>query len=241
MRKLIILFLSLMVAFSMVLPSTGKAESVRATDGLKRIQNLEMNQDYVINEILDDANTRIVEVIDKNEDKTYRTTFNKQDSSFETVEINNKIRGSEKEIFNSKQSMLSEQKSEVAPAAIQLVDSGSNLSNKFKYYAYTQKIWVIQSEGKSKNPTETTKNSSDILSFRSAVNNLRGAELKTRAALGTAATATVIAAITAPTAWGPILSMLTAIGAGATAIAQAYDSYNYAKDCRLCFGRVTIR
>lgn len=242
MRKLIISLLSLIMIISISSPSIGNAESREAIDRIDGVQALEVSQDYVINEVLDNANTRVVEVIDENEGKTYRTTFNKQDSSFETVEINNEITENRKIIFNSNQSSFNEQKSGLSTkATFKLIDSGSNLSDKFRYSAYTQNIWLIWSEGDAKNPTETKNNSSNIISFRNSVKNLRGAEIKTRAALGTAGTATVIAAITAPSGWGPILSMLTAIGAGATAVAQAYDSYSYAKDCRFYFGRVTIR
>lgn len=247
MKKIFIVFLSLIVFLGISLPVSKAESTTNLSYNLKEIQSLEINQDYTIEILKDTSEERVVEVTDKN-GKKYKTTFNKKDATFETVEINKLSR--ETVIFNSNQ-LSSNEELQVSPslfsnevsasATHKLIDSGSNLSKKFKYYYYTNKIWVVQAEGKSKNPTETKNNRSDLLKFRDSVNNLRGAELKFRAALGTAATSTIIAAITAPTGWAPILATLTAIGAGATAIAQAYNSYKYAKDCRFYFSRITLK
>jgi len=244
-KKIFLMFFAVFMVFVNAIPSFASAESTELNTDLQKIRNLDVNQELTIQIIKDNKQQRVVEVFEKDTGKIYRSIFNKKDNSFETVEIDKKTK-IEKNVFSSKTFETQYngeqlQSSQISSMSFSLIDSGSNLSGKFKYYVYTQKIWVVQCEGKSKNPTETSNNSSDLQSFRNSVNNLRGAELRFSAAMGAAATSTLIAAITAPTGWGPIVATLTAVGAGAAAIAEAYNSYVYAKDCRFYFGRITIR
>lgn len=243
MKKIVIMFLSALLFVGGILPTAGSAKVNNEDTNLKSIQSLDINQSTEITIVQDDKNKRVVEVVDKNDGKVYRSTFNKKNNSFKTVEIN-KSTNQELQVVLDSEALIQSEKSDVqlmSTAASSLIDSGSNLDGKFKYYYYTGKVWVVMSEGSSKNPTETTNNSSDLNSFRNSVNNLRGSEIKVQVALGTAATSTLIAAITAPTGWGPILATLTALGASVIAIDEAYNSWVLAKDCRFYYGRITIK
>ncbi|KXG08657.1 hypothetical protein AT864_03074 [Anoxybacillus sp. P3H1B] len=245
MKKFFLMFFAVLILFGTNVSLFARAETTESSLEMQKIENLDANKDVKIEIIKDNKQQRVVQVVDKQTGKIYKSTFNKKDNSFQTVELDSKSK-LEKDVLNSKtiesqNSTAQLQSAQVASASFSLIDSGSNVSGRFKYYVYTQKIWVVQCDGQSKNPVETSNNSSDLQSFRNTVNNLRGSEIRLAAALGTALTSTVVAAVTAPTGWGPIVATLTAIGAGATAIAEGYNSYVLAKDCRFYFGRITLR
>ncbi|WP_025950798.1 geobacillin-26 family protein [Geobacillus thermocatenulatus] len=245
MKRFLLMFFAALVFFGTNASLFANAETTDSSLEMQKIENLDANKDINIEIIKDNKQQRVVQVVDKQTGKVYKSIFNKKDNSFQTVEVDLKSKV-ENNVLNSKtlelqSSTMQLQSAQMVSSSFSLIDSGSNLSGKFKYYAYTQKIWVVQSEGESKNPIETSNNSSDLQSFRNSVNNLRGSEIRFQAAWVTGVSSTMVAVITSPTGWGPIVATLTAAGATAAAIAEAYNSYMLAKDCRFYFGRITLR
>ncbi|MFH7820094.1 geobacillin-26 family protein [Neobacillus thermocopriae] len=207
---------------------------------------------YKIETLSDNLKERMVRVTDNTSGEIFENTYNKASQNIQTVLINKN--GEKIEIFNSTK-LLTLNSSEgaieidnlqkpvqISPLSSTLYDSGtSSMYNaKFKYYVYSGGIWVIQSEGSTKNPVKSSNNSYYLENFRSSVNNLRQAEIELISFGAGAISSWVVTLITSPTGWGGIIGSLTAIGLSSTAIAKAKQMHSIAGDCRYFFGSVLI-
>lgn len=239
MRKYLIALLVLSLVFTGFFPNfTSANNGVNITvneDGITQFNSKEHNVSIKI--IEDNEKERIVESWDNKIKSTI--VFNKEtnDVSITTTDLEGNLISQ-----NTIQEMLKKSASDTddSYSLASLIDSNSDSTGDYRYYYYTNNIWVITIPGQSKNTFETSRNSSDLLNFRDSIDNLVYNQNMTAAAFAGSTAATIAALIVTPEPWTTIVGILTAMGAGAAVIAYAYSAWDSARDARFYYNRVTI-
>lgn len=125
------------------------------------------------------------------------------------------------------------------PITIQSTFSGQNLNGEYRYTNNTiTRYWTLRIPNDFKGRYETTQNVGDLLSFRSSVLDLRGAEITLQAAIGSSLFSLAVALLTVPEPWTTVAGLLLAAGVIIVNIGLYYNVWRYANDCRFFFGRV---
>lgn len=125
------------------------------------------------------------------------------------------------------------------PITIQSTFSGQNLNGEYRYTNNTiTRYWTLRIPNDFKGRYETTQNVGDLLSFRSSVLDLRGAEITLQTAIGSSLFSLAVALLTVPEPWTTVAGLLLAAGVIIVNIGLYYNVWRYANDCRFFFGRV---
>ncbi|MFB5552555.1 geobacillin-26 family protein [Bacillus cereus] len=243
--------MALTLSVTTLIPITSLAETSlkkqESINELKTSVNNEMvettsisGHEDVKSKVIEDNNEKkVVEAWD-NEGK-YRATFykNRNEVVTETLDRNGVVLSK----TSTSQTQVTPLKDNIQynPPAIELVDSGQDWLGRYKYYFYTENVWVIQIPGRTKNPIQSANNKADLGAFRTAVNNLRVEQIGLTKAMGGVAVDAAVAVATVPTGWPAVLAGLKTLGAGADALIAGEKVNNLTKDCTYNFQQVSLR
>lgn len=224
--------------------SVNKQESINELKTSVNIGKVETTsisgQEDVKSKVIEDNNEKkVVETWD-NEGK-YRATFYKERKEVvtETLDETGKVL-SKVSTAPTKATPLKDNIQYNRPA-LELIDSGEDWLGKYKYYFYTQNVWVIQIPARAKNPIQSANNKADLGAFRTAVNSLRVEQIVLAKAAGTTVAATAVAVATSPSGWGAVLGGLKALDASTDMLISGEKVNNLTKDCHYNFAQVSLQ
>ncbi|AFQ19747.1 geobacillin-26 family protein [Bacillus thuringiensis] len=194
----------------------------------------------VKSKVIEDNNEkRVVETW--NTEGKYRATFYKDRKEVvtETLDENGKVLSSVS-TAPSKAIPLKDNIQYNRPS-IELIDSGEDYLGKYKYYFYTENVWVIQIPGRAKNPIQSANNKADLGAFRTAVNNLRVEQIGVVKAAGSLIAASAVAVATSPLGWPAVLAGLQALNVSPDVLIAGEKVNNLTKDCHYNFAQVSLQ
>ncbi|WP_257146008.1 geobacillin-26 family protein [Bacillus thuringiensis] len=207
--KQVSLGMALTLSVTTLIPITSLAETSlkkqESINELKTSVNNEMvettsisGHEDVKSKVIEDNNEKkVVEAWD-NEGKYRATSYkNRNEVVTETLDRNGVVLSK----TSTSQTQVTPLKDNIQynPPAIELVDSGQDWLERYKYYFYTENVWVIQIPGRTKNPIQSANNKADLGAFRTAVNNLRVEQIGLTKAMGGVAVDAAVAVATVPT------------------------------------------
>ncbi|PEJ23248.1 hypothetical protein CN887_21320 [Bacillus pseudomycoides] len=196
-----------------------------------------LNQQDVKSRVIEDsAEKRVVEAWD-NEGK-YRATFYKKSNEVITETLDDM--GRPLTSTSTKENRLPKDNIQYSQQRLELVDSGKDWLGKYKYYFYTQNVWIVQIPGRSKNPIQSANNKTDLGAFRTAVNNLRVEQIVLAKAAGTTVATSAVAVATSASGWGTVLAGLKALDASTDMIIAGEKVNNLTKDCHYNFQQISL-
>ncbi|MCU5406787.1 hypothetical protein COL26_33315 [Bacillus thuringiensis] len=243
--------MALTLSATTLIPNTSLAETsvkkyesvseLKSSDNIGKVETTSMpgHQDVHSKIIEDNKEKRVVETWDN--EGNYRATFYKDRNEVvtETLDSNGVVL-SKTSTAQTQVKPLKDNTQYNRPS-IELVDSGQDWLGRYKYYFYTENVWVIQIPGRTKNPIQSANNKTDLGAFRTAVNNLRVEQIGLTKAMGGVAVDAAVAVATVPTGWPAVLAGLKTLGAGADALIAGEKVNNLTKDCTYNFQQVSLR
>lgn len=232
-RKAVIMMLVLILMLS------GVVNAMESEVG-KRVVTINGEKIHV-NILVDNEFERIVETEDQYTINI--TTFNKE-KNYIVVEEINKITGEESittadlnqidfDLISSEDSGL-----EMHPCAT-ILFSASSMFFQNKYYYWSDMYWgIYNSSGARKGVYENSSNSTDLIGFKDAVDDLREAEFSAIAAGGVAVVSAVVAVLTAPTGLGAVVGAVVAVGGAIGCAIYIWNMYRYRNSSNFYWSRV---
>lgn len=243
--------IALTLSVTTLIPNTSLAETnftkqegvnelkASSSIGITTTISMPNHQDVKSKLIEDNAKKRVVETWDN--EGIYRATFYKERNEVvtETLDSNGNILSTD----STAQTKTIPQKDNIqyTQPSLELIDSGQDWLDKYKYYFYTQNVWVIQIPGRTKNPIQSANNKTDLGAFRTAVNTLRVEQIVLAKAAGTTLATSAVAVATSPSGWAAVLAGLKALGATADMIVAGEKVNNLTKDCHYNFAQASLR
>ncbi|MBG9714256.1 geobacillin-26 family protein [Bacillus cereus] len=224
--------------------SVKKHESVSelktsANTGKVETTSVPGHQDVHSKIIEDNKEKRVIESWDN--EGNYRATFYKDKNEVvtETLDSNGMVLSK----ASTAQTQVKPLKDNIQynRPSIELIDKGEDWLGKYKYYFYTENVWVIQIPARTKNPIQSANNKADLGAFRTSVNNLRVEQIVLAKAAGTTVAATAVAVATSPSGWGAVLGGLKAIDASTDMLISGEKVNNLTKDCHYNFAQVSLQ
>ncbi|QWI47050.1 geobacillin-26 family protein [Bacillus mycoides] len=242
--------MALTLSVTTLIPNTSLAETsvkkqeivneLKTSENIGKVETTSISghEDVKSKVIEDSSEKRVVETWD-NEGK-YRATFYKERKEVvtETLDENGKVL-SKVSTAPTKATRLKDNIQYNRPS-LELIDSGEDWLGKYKYYFYTQNVWVIQIPGRAKNPIQSANNKADLGAFRTAVNNLRVEQIVLAKAAGTTIAANAVAVATSPLGWPAVLAGLQAINATTDMVISGEKVNNLTKDCHYNFAQTSL-
>lgn len=228
-RKLVSILLVLLMVVTFGL------QSVSASSESEKIVNPETGESINVRILKDNSRWRIVETWD-NETKSL-TTFDKQTN--ELVSETTDLKNGEVNVTKRQLSDISEKPTETSPITVQSTFTGQNLAGNYGYsWNSITNHWSLRIPGAYKTTYETSFNSSDLMNFRNAILDLRGAEIALHASVGAGGFALMASLITVPEPFSTVVGSLLAAGYVIGNITLVYNVWRYSKDCREYYARV---
>ncbi|MGW5955893.1 geobacillin-26 family protein [Bacillus mycoides] len=243
--------MALTLSVTTLIPNTSLAETsvkkqesvseLKTSEGIGKVETTSIpgRQDVHSKIIEDNKEKRVVETWDN--EGNYRATFYKDRNEVvtETLDTNGVVLSK----TSTAQTQVKPLKDNIQynRPSIELIDSGQDWLGKYKYYFYTENVWVIQIPGRAKNPIQSANNKADLGAFRTAVNNLRVEQIALTKAMGGVAVSAAVAVATVPTAWAAVLAGLQTLGAGADALMAGEKVNNLTKDCTYNFQQASLQ
>lgn len=233
----IIIFFLVISFSSYFIPQNVSAKTLKESNGNVTQVNFN-NKNYTITIIKDDKNIREVKVKDGND--TYIDTYNKF-----TKQINQKTLDKEgnvtKSVTNKYNTATNSVNNSVKLASANgLIRSNATSFFNCSYIYFTDGNWwvITNTSGTSKQRTENSSNSSNLLSFKQAVDSCRYNEVGALCFGTASAISGVIAVIAAPSGLGGIIATCAAIGLGVTCAYYIYCAYENSLDANMYYARV---
>ncbi|MBK1809485.1 geobacillin-26 family protein [Clostridium sp. YIM B02505] len=210
------------------------------------VQTLNVDGEKVTVSVLSD--TKDSKVVQSEDSKAITlTTYDKKNNTInvkQTDKLTKKVTLTDKKVdenkIKSSANKLNQLKSNsISAASTYLVNSEFSILWDDAYLYYSDKRWAIWNSSNSYYSTyETSSNSSDLLGFKNSVDSQVGYELAAIASVGTAACATVVGVLTAPTGVGAIVGVLVAIGAAISAGVTLWNAYKQRDNADFYWSRV---
>lgn len=243
--------MALTLSVTTLIPNTSSAETIikkqeivnelKVSENIGKVETISISgHEGVKSKVIEDNNEkRVVETWD-NEGK-YRATFYKERKEVvtETLDENGKVL-SKVSTAPPKAIPLKDNIQYNRPS-IELIDSGDDYLGKYKYYFYTENVWVIQIPGRTKNPIQSANNKADLGAFRTAVNNLRVEQVGLVKAAGSMIATSAVAVATSPLGWPAVLAGLQALNASTDVLIAGEKVNNLTKDCHYNFAQVSLQ
>lgn len=206
----------------------------------KSIVNIR-GEDIHVNVVLDNEFEKIVETEDQYSVNV--TTYNKV-KNYVVVEEKNKVTGVKSktvtDLSRIESDLIGPQESglEMQPKS-SIIHYGMSTFFENRYFYWSDMYWgIYNSSGTRKGVYESPYNSTNLISFKDAVDNLINAEVSAISAGGIAVVSAVVAVLTAPTGLGAILGVVVAIGGAIGCVVFIWSMYQHRNSSNFYWSRV---
>lgn len=240
-KKIISIILTICFIFSMCIQSTYAASPQSEPETLTMD-----GKTITVQTLVDNDTIRKVIAVEDNK-KSYTSTYNKKttdlkveetDLATQTTKViaNTNVTKALKDAKNQN-IIIDSQGNITATATVIARNTGQFWPTSYTYWSY-KKWLIINSKRAGKYATETSSNSSDLLSFKSSVDSQCNYEVAAASATGAAICAAAVAAVTAPTGAGAFVAAITALGGVGAAGYSLYSAWQQKNNCDFYYSRV---